>query len=69
MNPLYDLFHEFVTMQQNIGREKLFLQIKALLTKGVTVTLPKRNHSFFTTVDFSVIVQALYCSKLLTKEN
>ena len=55
VKPLYKLLLDVITFHWNNELETRFQQIKTSITKDVTLTIPKTNHTFFVTVDSSLI--------------
>ena len=51
MERLYDLLHHKIKLHWNNELATFFQQIETSTTKHVAMTLPKRNHHYFITVD------------------
>ena len=55
LKPFYDLLHENTTWKRTEDHERLFQTLKTSLTSNTELTIPNTKHSFFITVDASLI--------------
>ena len=55
LKPIYDLFHETSQWNWTEEHERLFQTLKSSLTSGKELTIPNTKHTFFNTVDASLI--------------
>ena len=55
LKPLYTLLHDDVNFQWTPELEKIFQDVKNLMTADTELTLPNTKHPFFITVDASLV--------------